>query len=82
MICAIYKRRWPKVAHLHVSFTAYENFYKLSQNALSSHFVFHFLTIRCIKDQELNNQTYIHLYTGSLIHGHIYGDHFLVIFYP
>ena len=26
-----------KIACLHVSFTAYENFYKLSKNALSSH---------------------------------------------
>ena len=36
-------------------------------------FAFQFLSIRSIRNQELNNQTYIHLYTGSLIHNYIYG---------
>ena len=62
-----------KIACLHVSFTAYENFYKLSKNALSSCFIFHFLSIRSTRNQKLNNQTYIHLYTGSFIHKYIYG---------
>ena len=41
------------------------------QNAMSSHFVFHFLSIRSIRNQKLNNQTYIHLHTGSFIHKYI-----------
>ena len=60
-------------ACLHVSFTAYENFYKLTKNALCSSNDFHFLSIRNVRNKKPNNQTYIHLYTGSLIHNHIYG---------
>ena len=60
-----------KIACLHVSFTAYENFYKLSRNALSSRLVFHFPTIRSIRKQRSINQTYIHLYTDHIIHNYI-----------
>ena len=60
-----------KIACLHVSFTAYENFYKLSKNVLSSHLVFYFPIIRSIRNQISNNQTYIHLYTDLIIHKYI-----------
>ena len=61
-----------KIACLHVSFTPYENF----TNYLKMHCLlgcFPLSLIRSIRNQKLNNQTYIHLYTGSLIHNYING---------
>ena len=57
-----------KIGCLHVSFTAYENSYRLSENALSSHLLSTFFPSEVSENQKLNNQTYIHLYTGSFIH--------------
>ena len=56
-----------------LSFTAYENFYKLSIMHYLSCFVFHFLSIRSIRKQKFHNQTYIHLYTVSSIHKYMCG---------
>ena len=57
----------------YVSFTAYENFYKLSK--MHSLLIFpHFPSIRSIRNQKLHNQTYIHLYTDSSIHKYICGS--------
>ena len=61
----------PKIACLHVSFTAYENFYKLSKNALSSRLDLPLSDTQNVRMQKSNNQTYIHLYTGFIIHNHI-----------
>ena len=73
-----------KIAYLHVSFAAYENFYKLSKNALSSQLLSTFSPTEVSEIRKPNNQTYIHLYTGSLIHNYIYGrslsgDHLSII---
>ena len=57
-----------KIACLHVSFTAYENFYKLSKMYCLLILTFHFPTIRI---SENNNQTCIHLYTDLIIHKYI-----------
>ena len=60
-----------KIACLHVSFTAYENFYKLSKNVLSSHLDLPLSNHQNIRIQKSNNQTYIHLYTDFIIHKYI-----------
>ena len=57
-----------KLACLHVSFKAYENFYKLSKMCFLLVLAFHFPIIRI---QKSNNQTYIHLYTDFIIHKYI-----------
>ena len=69
-----------KTACLHVSFAAYENFYKLSKNALSSQLLSNFSTSEV---SEIRNPTFKHISTYTLVHSSIItymGDHFLVIF--
>ena len=71
-----------KTTCLHVSFTAYENFYKLSKNALSSQMPSTFFASDM---SEIRNQIIIHISTYTLVHSSIItymGDHFLVIFCP
>ena len=71
-----------KIACLHVSFTAYENFYKLSKNALSSWLLSTFSPSEVSK---IRNSTIKHISTYTLVHSSIItymGDHFLVIFCP
>ena len=60
-----------KIACLHVSFTAYENFYKLSKNVLSSCLDLPLSNHQNIRIQKSNNQTCIHLYTDFIIHKYI-----------
>ena len=61
-----------KIACLHVSFTAYENFYKLSRMyCLLVWFSTFQPSIRSIRKQISNNQTYIHLYPDLIIHKYI-----------
>ena len=64
-----------KIACLHVSFAAYESFYKQSKYALSSQLLSTFSPSEAseIRNQKPNNQTYIDLYTGSLLHNYICG---------
>ena len=59
-----------KIACLHVSFTAYENFYKLSK-MYCLRFGFPFSNHQNLRIQKSNNQTYIHLYTDFIIHKYI-----------
>ena len=71
-----------KIACLHVSFTAYENFYKLSK--MYCLLILFSTFIRSIREQKSNNQTYIHLYTDFIIHkyicdGSLSGDHFHIV---
>ena len=61
-----------KTTCLHVSFTAYENFYKLTKMYCLLKWFPLPLYQKCQKKKS-NNQTYIHLYTGSLTHNYIYG---------
>ena len=71
-----------KTICLHVSFTAYENFYKLSKNALSSQML---STFSPSEVSEITNATIKHISTNTLVHSSIItymGDHFLVIFCP
>ena len=71
-----------KIACLHVSFTAYENFYRLSKNALSSHLL---STFSPSEVSEIINSTIKHISTYTLVHSSIsthMGDHFLVSFCP
>ena len=71
-----------KIACLHVSFTAYENFYELSKNALTSHLL---STFSPSEVSEIRNSTIQHISTYTLVHPSIstyMGDHFLVIFCP
>ena len=60
-----------KIACLHVSFPAYENFYRLSKNALSSCLLSTFFPPVVSENQKFHTQTYIHLYTVSSIHKYI-----------
>ena len=71
-----------KIACLHVSFTAYGNFYRLSKNALSSHLL---STFSPSEVSEIRSSTIKHISTYTLVHSSIstyMGDHFLVIFCP
>ena len=64
-----------KIACLHVSFTAYENFYRLSKNALSSHLL---STFSPSEVSEIRNSTIKHISTYTLVHSYIstyMGDH-------
>ena len=70
-----------KIACLHVSFTAYENFYKLSKMHCFLVLIFHFPIIRM---SECRNPTIKHLFTCTLISPFIsiyVTDLFLVIFF-
>ena len=71
-----------KIACLHASFTAYENFYKHSKNALSYQLL---STCSPSEVSEIRNPTIKHISTYTLVHSSIItymGDHFLVIFCP
>ena len=73
---------FPKIACLHVPFTVYKNFYRLSKNALSSHLL---STFSLSVVSEIRNSTIKHRCTYTLVHSSIstyMGDHFLVIFCP
>ena len=54
----------PKIACLHVSFTAYENFYKLSKMHCHLVLTFHFLILRM---SEYRNPTIKHISTYTLV---------------
>ena len=54
-----------KIACLHVSFTAYENFYKLTKNALSSQLL---STFSPSEVSESRNATIKHISTYTLVH--------------
>ena len=60
-----------KIACLHVSFTAYENFYKLSKMHCLLIWFSTFQPSEVSEKQRSNNQTYIHLYTDLIIHKYI-----------
>ena len=71
-----------KIACLHESFTAYENFYRLSKNALSSELL---STFSPSEVSGIRNSTIKHISTYTLAHLSIItymGDHFLLIFCP
>ena len=70
-----------KIACLHVSFTAYENFYKLSKMHCLLVLTFHFSIFRM---SECRNPTIKHIFTYTLISpfiGTYVTDLFLVIFF-
>ena len=56
------------IACLHVSFTAYENFYKLSENAMSSCLL---STFSPSEVSEIRNSTIKHISTYALVHSSI-----------
>ena len=69
-----------KIACLHVSFTAYENFYKLSKKHCFLVLTFHFPIFRM---SECRNPTIKHIFTYTLVSPFIntyVADLFLVIF--
>ena len=71
-----------KAVCLHVSFTAYENFYKLTRNVLSSQMASTFIVSEM---SEIRNPTIKHISTYTLVYSYIItymGDHFLVILCP
>ena len=57
-----------KIACLHVSFAAYENFYKLSKNALSSQLL---STFSPSEVSDIRNPTIKHISTYTLVHSFI-----------
>ena len=70
-----------KIACLHVSFTAYENFYKLSKKHCLLVLTFHFPIFRM---SECRNPTIKHIFTYTLVSPFIntyVADLFLVIFF-
>ena len=71
-----------KTTCLHVSFTAYENIFKLTKNVLSSQMATTFFVSEM---PEIRNPTVKHISTYTLVHSSIttyMGDHFLVILCP
>ena len=60
-----------KIACLHVSFTANENFYKLSNMYCLLVWFSTFQSSEVSEKQRSNNQTYFHLYTDLIIHKYI-----------
>ena len=60
-----------RIACLHVSFTAYENVYKLSKMHCLLVCFSTFQPSEVSEKQRSNNQTYIHLYTDLIIHKYI-----------
>ena len=71
-----------KTTCLHVSFTAYENIYKLTKSGLSPQIVSTFFVSEM---SETRNPTTKHISTYALVHSSItiyMGDHFLVILCP